>query len=48
MSLAQLQDQLTDAQALIAYGPKNLDHCGLQITLAADGERPYRSRPTHA
>jgi transposase len=32
----------------LAHGFKNFDHYRLRIMLAADGQRPYRSRPTHA
>jgi len=32
----------------LAHGFKNFDHYRLRIMLAADGRRPYRSRPNHA
>ena len=32
----------------LAHGFKNFDHYRLRIMLAADGSRPYRSRPNHA
>src|SRR5215213_6877281 len=32
----------------LAHGFKNFDHYRLRILLAADGSRPYRSRPNHA
>jgi transposase len=32
----------------LAHGFRDFDHYRLRIMLAADGRRPYRSRPTHA
>jgi transposase len=32
----------------LAHGFKDFDHYRLRIMLAADGRRPYRTRPTHA
>jgi transposase len=32
----------------LAHGFKNFDHYRLRIMLAADGRRPYRTRPNHA
>jgi transposase len=32
----------------MAHGFKNFDHYRLRILLAADGRRPYRTRPNHA
>jgi transposase len=32
----------------LAHGFKDFDHYRLPIMLAADGRRPYRTRPTHA
>jgi transposase len=32
----------------LAHGFKDFDHYGLRIMLAANGRRPYRSRPAHA
>jgi transposase len=32
----------------LAHGFKNFDHYRLRIMLAADGQRPYRTRPSHA
>jgi transposase len=32
----------------LAHGFKNFDHYRLRIMLAADGQRPYRTRPNHA
>ena len=32
----------------LAHGFKDFDHYRLRIMLAADGRRPYRTRPNHA
>ena len=32
----------------LAHGFKNFDHYRLRIMLAADGRRPYRTRPNRA
>ena len=32
----------------LAHGFKDFDHYRLRIMLAADGRRPYRTRPAHA
>jgi hypothetical protein len=32
----------------LAHGFKDFDHYRLRILLAADGRRPYRTRPNHA
>jgi len=39
---------ITEKVRRLAHGFKNFDHYRLRIMLAADGQRPYRSRPTHA